>query len=198
MASTLLVTFPAEAQAALSAPALDAPRAAVPKEKHSLKIPALQFAIGAAAAALAVPAAIALGSWVGTLSPNFLAAGIPALLLYALLPAFAVAGLEYWLGNALEPGSYRFWGSFGVTLGVHLITTAVAVLLGASGADLGSASAFVLLEMILLPGVATTMFQLLRTPPAGEVLLTGAAPPSRPLLDAEHPLAQVSLFRAAF
>ncbi len=119
---------------------------------------ALELATGAGAAVVAVPATLALSAWVGSLSSNLVLAGAPALVLLLMLPPLAVTGVQWLVGNLLQPGSVTFQPAVWVGLGVHVLAVVGAIALGATVDRLGDAALFTLVEALVLPtAVALTL-----------------------------------------
>ncbi len=116
---------------------------------------ALELGTGAGAALVAVPATLALGAWVGSLSSDLVLAAAPAMVLLLALPPLAVTGAQWWVGNRLRPGSVRFQPAVWVALGVHVLAVTGAVWLGATVDEVGDAALFTLVEALVLPTAVT-------------------------------------------
>ena len=172
-----------------------------PSERPSFKIPALQFAIGAAAAAISVPLAFWVGSLLGQASPNLIAAGLPSLLVLFLLPPLVIAAAETWLGNGLAPGAYRFWPALAAATLTHALITVVSILLGVNVHDVGAASLLTIVEMLAVPAATTGALAIWRRP--GVDSLIGSAPGTvpvcagRPLIDWGGALPRVATVNVA-
>lgn len=147
-----------------------------------LRALALEWAVGAGAAVVVVPATLALSTWVGSLSSNLVVAAAPALVLLVALPPLAVAGAEVLLGRALGLGTPRLQPAVWVALGVHVLAVVGAVLLGASTHDLGDAALFTLVEALLLPTAVTLTLHVTAPVPPDMALRAPERP--RPLVDA--------------
>jgi uncharacterized membrane protein YfcA len=126
---------------------------------------------GFGAAALTVPASMALGHEIGKHPSNYIAAALPGLLLLLALPPAAVFTTEYLLGRHLKPDRLRFHPAFWTALGVQLVTMVVAIAAGANTHELGRASAFAAADAVILPGTVTLMLYLTRrkAPPVPRV-----------------------------
>ncbi len=107
--------------------------------------------IGAGAAAVAAPASVALGVWVGTLSRSLVLAALPALGVVALLPPLAVTFAMFYAAERLQPGSGRISPGVFVAAGVQVALLVGAILLGAQAQDLGDAALFSLAQVVALP-----------------------------------------------
>ncbi|XXF77992.1 hypothetical protein P2318_33840 [Myxococcaceae bacterium GXIMD 01537] len=140
---------------------------------------ALEFAVGAGAAVVAVPVAMLAGAGLGSLSSNLVLAAAPALLLFAALPPLAVAGLESWFGNRLAPGRGSFRPAVWVALAVHVLATGAAIALGASARNWRDVALLTLGEAIALPAAVTLTMYLSRP--------SAAPPPPPPSLTPPHP-----------
>jgi hypothetical protein len=150
--------------------------------ENPLRWMALELAVGAGAAVVAVPATLALGAWVGSLSSGLVLAAAPAMLLLLTLPPLAVTGAQWFMGELLQEGSVRFLPAVGVALGVHVLAVAGAVLLGATVHDLGNAALFTLVEMVLLPTAAALTMR--ATSPALPVSPSRVPEPPRSVVEA--------------
>jgi hypothetical protein len=117
---------------------------------------------GFGAAALTVPATLALGHEIGKHPSNYLAAALPGLLLLLALPPAAVFTTEYLLGRHLKPDRLRFHPAFWTALGVQLVTMVIAIAAGATTHELDRASAFAVADAVILPGTVTLMLYLTR------------------------------------
>lgn len=144
----------------------------------SMKWMALEFAVGAGAAVVAVPVALLAGAGVGSLSSNLVLAAAPALLLFLALPPLAVAGLEAWLGNRLSPGRGLFRPAVWVALAVHALALGGAIALGASAYNWRDVALLTLAEAVALPAAVTLTMHLSRP---------STPPPPVPTLEAPHP-----------
>jgi hypothetical protein len=125
---------------------------------------ALELAVGAGAAVVAVPVTLALSAWAGSVSSDLVWAAAPAMVLLLALPPLAVTGAEVWLGNALATGSARFQPALWVALGTHVLVVVGAVLLGATVNNLGDAALFTLVEALLLPTAVTLTMRAVAPP----------------------------------
>lgn len=121
---------------------------------------------GFGAAAVMVPATLALGQEIGKHPSNYLAAALPTLLMLMTLPPAAVTVTEYFLGNHLKKGQMRFHPAFWTAIGVQLVTMVVAIAARATTHDLSDASAFAAIDSVILPGTVTLMLYLTRRKPA--------------------------------
>jgi len=126
---------------------------------------------GFGAAALTVPASMALGHEIGKHPSNYIAAALPGLLLLLALPPAAVFTTEYLLGRHLKLDRLRLHPAFWTALGVQLVTMVVAIAAGATTRELGRASAFAAADAVILPGTVTLMLYLTRrkAPPVPRV-----------------------------
>jgi len=127
-----------------------------------VKLTGVSFAGGAAATVIAVPTALLLGSLIGSLPPNLIAAAVPAILVAGVVPPVLVAGSEWllqaWLGG--EAGS--FWWSWGATTLVHVSALVCGALLGVSTSNAVTLAGLVGVEALLLPTTATAVLLLTR------------------------------------
>jgi len=144
------------ALAALPAPAAES-SAAVAAAPHGLHLLGVELGAGAGAALVTVPASLALGSWLGTLSNDLVSAALPGLAILAFVPPVAVVLSALFAAEALGATGLRAWPALWATLGVHLAVLVAAVLLGASARNLGDAALLTAAEMALLPATATGM-----------------------------------------
>lgn len=146
--------------AAASAQTESAPQAAARLDPLLLNV--ASFAAGAAVTAMAVPSTLVVGSMIGSLPPNLIAAAIPALLIAGVLPPLAVAGgewlLQVWLGDRV--GS--FWWTWGSTTLVHVAALVVGMLLGVSAGNAVTLAALTASEALVLPLTATAALLITR------------------------------------
>lgn len=141
-----------------------------------------QLLVGAAAAAVSVPASMFLASWYGTMPRNLYAALVPTTLFFLVAPPLAVVGAE-WLLAKRTGAEMRFVPTWLVTTGLHLGAMLGAIALGASTRDLGQAALFTALEVVLLPTAATLTARMMgpkdrSSPP--ETVLPAARPETMP------------------
>ncbi|MHB8874519.1 MAG: hypothetical protein ACYC8T_12595 [Myxococcaceae bacterium] len=159
--AALFLALPA--QAAGDGPHLVPSLESASSSPGNLKLFGAQFAAGAAATVVSVPAGLLLGSYLGTLSNNLLLAALPSLVLLAVLPPLAVVLAERLMGNWLSPGSTRILPALLVGVGVQILAIVAGVMAGVSVMNLGTIALFTLLEAIALPG-SVTLVNFLRHP----------------------------------
>lgn len=123
------------------------------------KLLGVQFAAGAATAALTVPLTLWGASAVGSLSNNLFGAALPALAMLWVLPPLAVTLVEVLVGNALGADS-KLFPALWAALGTQLVAIVGAVLLGLYAGNPTHMALFTLGEAILLPGAATLVLGL--------------------------------------
>ena len=135
--------------------AADAPSLIPVMEMDRMRIQML-CAIGSGV--VGVPVAMLLGTLLGMSSSNLILAALPAVLLYLALPPAAASLAAWMVGDRSQTVEVGWKGAFFASLGVHLLVTTVAVLLGASsrgplgvvlisvvdGALIGASSVFVM------------------------------------------------------
>lgn len=136
----------------------------------NVKLFGAQFAAGAAATVVSVPAGLLLGSYLGTLSNNLIVAALPSLVLLAVLPPLAVVLAERWMGNWLSPGTTRVMPAMLVGLGVQILAIVAGVMTGVSIMNLGTIALFTLAEAIVLPG-SVTLVNFLRHPAPAPIVV---------------------------
>ena len=131
---------------------------------HSLsaaQLAAVQLLSGVVVSAIALPASLALAGAIGTGPSDLYAAGLPALLLFAVLPPVATASAQWAMGDWLAPGRS---GSLGWALGAaaltHVAAIATAVALRVSTHDLAATTSYVAAESLLLPVVVSATLAL--------------------------------------
>lgn len=156
----------------------NAPAAVAPATAYSVEMPrdasapastvtGYQGLASFGAALVAVPGSLALGTWLGSLSPNLYAAALPALLLVATLPPLAVTGSTYWVGEAAAPGKRKWLPALLVTTGLHLATLGVVLATGTSMGNMQHFGNLVALETLMLPTGATLAAHWTRRQPTG-------------------------------
>lgn len=120
----------------------------------------LQYGIGVAATAVAVPVSLYLGAGIGSLSNDLLGAGIPTLLCVTVIPSAAVTFATVIAGNWRNPGRYRWWPALLATFVVNVASFAVATALGVSVGVPGRVIAYTAIEALLQPAVAVALERL--------------------------------------
>lgn len=123
------------------------------------KLLGVQFAAGAATAALTVPLTLWGASAVGSLSNNLFGAALPALAMLWVLPPLAVTLVEVLVGNALGAHS-KLFPALWAALGTQLVAIVGGVLLGLYAGNPTHVALFTVGEAILLPGAATLVLGL--------------------------------------
>lgn len=171
--AALLLALAADARAAdpeapSSDPALTAPAEARP-------VLLVQVGSGVVAAAVTVPASMALGAWVGTLSGSTLSA-LPALLIAAVVPPVAVT-LSAWLtGNWGGPERFRLNPAIWVTTGVSVASMVAAGFLGLNANEPGRVALYTAAQAVLLPAAAVGTLQWTAAPPPAQAALSPGEP----------------------
>ena len=125
----------------------------------------LLVATGAAAALLATPASLMLGSWVGNGSNNLLGALVPAMLIVLLVPTLAVLFAEWRAAERAAPGRFRWLPALAVALLTQLAVIAGGVLLGVNGVSGAGIALFTLADVLALPTVTTALLNWTERPP---------------------------------
>ncbi len=134
-------------------------------DPSSFKLSALQFAAGAGAAVVTVPATLALAGWLGTLSSNLYLAAIPAALTFVALPALAVTIAEAWVGSWLTGREFRVLPSFWIALGTQTLMLVGGILAGAYAHNLGDAALLTVVNMLVLPAATTAAMRVFEPAP---------------------------------
>jgi hypothetical protein len=124
-----------------------------------------QSGAGVAAAAVSVPASIALGSWAGTLTNSLPLAGLGGLLIATLLPPSAVTFAAWLAGNLGGPERFRWSPALWVAAGVSVASFVAAGLLGLNANEGGSVAVYTAVQAVLLPAAAVGAMQLTAAPP---------------------------------
>jgi hypothetical protein len=124
----------------------------------------LMFAAGAGAAIVTVPATIALGTWLGSLSSNLIGAILPSMLLLAIIPPLAITAAAWLVGDLIQKDSVRFGPAFGVAVALQVAGIVIAAVTGVSSANAGSMAAFTAAEALVLPLGASLMMTFVRNP----------------------------------
>jgi len=182
LAGVLATCSPAEAAAAAERRVVRAPPEAPETPRRAT---AFAYLAGVGAAAMTVPATMLLGTALGRLSPSFVGAALPGLLLFAIVPPFAVTGAAWLAGRDLAPGTRfhpAFWAAFGVNL-AGMVLGAVAGVWTENGTSL---ALFTLAESLLMPAGVALVMHYTRRPPKATPPPLRAAPsptPERPFLD---------------
>lgn len=120
----------------------------------------LQLGVGAATAAVAVPASLWLGSLIGVAFPSLLASALPALLLLAVVPPLAVVAATVWASERFAGAHFHLQPALWITAAVHVATLVVAGFFGVSMGSLLSIALLTGVECLLLPAATTLTLQL--------------------------------------
>lgn len=123
-------------------------------------------ASGMAAALFSTPAALLLGSWVGSLSNNLYAALVPALLIAGLVPSIATVVTEWMVAERSGKGRYRLIPTLVVTFLVQLGLMAGGILLGVNATQGSGVAVMTLASVVVLPTVTTAMLRLTERSPS--------------------------------
>jgi hypothetical protein len=117
----------------------------------------LQLGAGTVAGLIAIPAFGALGSWIGTLSSNLLAAALPALLVFGALPPLAITAAILFAGNWSGARGLHWNPALWVALGTHVAAIVVAAMLGVFVFDFATMAIFTLIDSVATAGATTWM-----------------------------------------
>jgi len=139
-----------------------------------LQLSVTELTAGVTAAAIAVPATLALAGWLGSVSSNLVLAALPALLVTALLPPAAVVAAEWGMAQWLAPDRETPWWALGAVALTQVGLVTCGVLAGVSVRQLPAAVVFGAIEVAVLPAMATAILRATRTD----------ADPLLPVLDA--------------
>ena len=156
----------------------------------------IQFAAGAAATLVTVPAGMLLGGGMGRLSNNYVSVAPFALLTWLVVPAAGAALAEWWMGNELLEGSTHMQPAVWVALGVNLALVVAAIAGGINAQNPLHLSLFSLASALVIPGAITGAMLLWDdagpSPAAPPAALTETGRP-RPSLAATATLVEVPL-----
>lgn len=114
------------------------------------KLTGPQMAVAGGVAVVAVPLAFFAARLVGSLSPDLVGAALPAVLIFALLPAAATAGVVAWTADG------RFWPAFGLGVGTQVLAFAAAVLLDISAVRPLALAVFSVLDAAALAAISVS------------------------------------------
>ncbi|MBM4379286.1 MAG: hypothetical protein FJ086_08295 [Deltaproteobacteria bacterium] len=115
----------------------------------------IQFAAGAAATLVTVPAGMLLGGAIGRLSNDYASVAPFSLLTWLVLPAAGAALAEWWMGNELLEGSTRLQPAAWVALGMNLVLVVAAIAGGVNAQNPLHLSLFSLASAMVIPGAVT-------------------------------------------
>jgi hypothetical protein len=124
-------------------------------KRDPVKLYLIEAAAGAAAAVVFVPSTLLFGSWLGTLSPNLVAAALPGLLLALAVPPVAVTTAEWLVGRKLQPETTRYQPTIWLAIGVQAVALTLGTLAGVYARNPASLAVFTLCEAVVLPGAVT-------------------------------------------
>jgi hypothetical protein len=122
-----------------------------------LRLAATEYLAGGVAAAITVPLTLALGTWLGSLSNDLVGAALPPLLLFTIVPAFAVTGAEVVAGNMLVPGVASIHPAIWPALATTIVSIAIGSVAGVSLRNAASFSVFSLVVSLVLPAGVTAV-----------------------------------------
>lgn len=147
--------------APVAAPAEEAPKATLaPSDAEQRSIHwAAQFGIGATTALVAVPVSLYLAEAAGQGSNSLIGAGLPALLLFGLLPPLAITFATWLFSEHESPGTYRWWPSLLANIVINGASLAVAASLGLSIGVAGTVMLHTLVQMVLQPAATTVLMR---------------------------------------
>lgn len=132
-----------------------APSAASPARLTG-KDRALQFAIGAAATLVTVPAGIFLGEALGGVSNNYIVAALPAVLSWLLIPPVAATLAEWWGGNHFAEGSTHLAPAIFAGVGANLLVVVGSILLGVNARNAVHLILVTLISAAIIPTAITS------------------------------------------
>ena len=148
-------TAPEPAPAAALAPAVPEVTAHAAPARLLGRERGIQFAAGAAATLVTVPAGMLLGGAIGRLSNNFVSVAPFAVLTWLVLPAAGAALTEWWMGNELLEGSTHLQPAAWVALGANLVLVVAAIAGGVNAQNPLHLSLFSLASALVIPGAVT-------------------------------------------
>jgi hypothetical protein len=139
--------------------------------------------MGFVAAAVTVPLTLLAGQKLGTLSPDFVVAALPPLVMLLIIPPIAVTYSEWGVGRALG-ADIRAQPAIYVGIGIQALMFLAAFFLPISTHNLTDAAVFSLVDAIVLPAAVTGVMNLqlaLQPKPAPAPPPGGGTPPTTPV-----------------